>query len=299
MIRRHALALLAVLLLASPVRSEEVTHRLGRLVIAVDESSAFPGGLIAVHVKSAPRLGVVHAMLDGGSYPFLSARRGLRALVPVRVDAPPGPTTLGIEVRGAGGRQRFAFQVTVAERTYPARSVVLPDVKKAMLTLPAGVRDGRVVQLYLRTVTPKQGWQGPFHSPVAAEPETSFGGAQSYDAPPPVEAKMDAIWGEYHRGLDYPVPAGTAVSAPAAGSVLFAGPLLLTGETVVLDHGQGVISVFYHLASTPLRGGDWVEGGAPVGLSGETGIAAVPHLHWGVYVHGVAVDPRITQTFAD
>jgi murein DD-endopeptidase MepM/ murein hydrolase activator NlpD len=92
---------------------------------------------------------------------------------------------------------------------------------------------------------------------------------------------------------------GTPVSSPAAGTVLFAGPLLLTGETVVLDHGQGVVSVFYHLASTPVREGDWVEAGAPLGLTGETGIAAVPHLHWGVYVHGVAVDPHLTQQFAD
>ena len=45
--------------------------------------------------------------------------------------------------------------------------------------------------------------------------------------------------------------------------------------------------------------GDWVEAGAPLGLSGETGMASVPHLHWGVYVHGVAVDPHVTERFAD
>lgn len=301
MMRLRALALLAAVFLAalaSPVPAAEVTHQLGRLVVAVDESSAYPGGLVTVRLKAA-RLGVAHAILDGRAFPFLLSPRGLRALVPVPVDAPPGVTTLGIEVRRGTARQRFAFQVTVAPRIYPARSVVLPEVKKALLTMPSGIRDGRVVQLYLRTVSPKQEWHGPFQPPVAAPAETSFGCPQSYDAPPPVEGKTDAIWGEYHRGLDYLVPVGTAVAAPAAGIVLFAGPLLLTGETVVLDHGQGVISVFYHLASTPVRGGDWVEAGAPLGLTGETGIAAEPHLHWGVYVHGVAVDPRVLQAFAD
>jgi murein DD-endopeptidase MepM/ murein hydrolase activator NlpD len=220
-------------------------------------------------------------------------------MVPVPVDAPAGPMTLGIEVRSGSGRQRFAVPVTIGERHYPGRTVLLPEVKKAMLAQPAGVRDGRLVQLYLRTVSAKQEWHGPFRAPVSAAPEASFGCAQSYDAPAPVEAKTDAIWGEYHRGLDYLVPAGTPVSSPAAGNVLFAGPLVLTGETVMLDHGQGVVSVFYHLASTPVRSGDWVEAGAPLGLTGDTGIAPVPHLHWGVYVHGVAVDPHVTEKFGD
>ena len=284
---------------ASAAYAEETTRQVGRLSVAVDESAAYPGGLLTVRVRSGMRYGVAHAILEGRRCPFLSSHRGLRAMVPVPVDAPPGPMTLGIEVRSGRGRQRFAVPVTVAERTYPGRTVLLPEVKKAMLTQPAGVRDGRLVQLYLRTVSAKQEWHGPFHAPVAAAPEASFGCPQTYDAPAPVEAKMDAIWGEYHRGLDYLVPPGTPVSSPAAGNVLFAGPLLLTGETVVLDHGQGVVSVFYHLASTPVRTGDWVEAGAPLGLTGDTGMAAVAHLHWGVYVHGVAIDPHVTERFAD
>jgi len=299
MSKPRVLAVLAIVALAGPGFSEEVTRRVGRLTVALDESSAYPGGLVTVRLRSAPRYGVVHAILEGRRCPFLSSHRGLRALVPVPVDARTGPTTLGIELRSGRRRQRFALTVVVADRTYPARNVLLPEVKKAMLTLPAGVRDGRLVQLHLRKVSAKQEWRGPFRAPVAAPPETSFGCPQSYDAPPPVEGKTDAIWGEYHRGLDYLVPPGTPVSSPAAGNVLFAGPLLLTGETVMLDHGQGVVSVFYHLASTPVREGDWLEAGAPLGLTGDTGIAAEPHLHWGVYVHGVAVDPHVTEKFAD
>lgn len=300
--RTLLVSLLALAAAPAAVRSasaEEVTHHVGRLTVLVDESSSYPGGLVTVRVRSRYALGSTYAILEGRRCPFFPSARGIRALVPVPVDSTPGTTPLGIEVLGRRGRERFALQVTVGEKTYPERRVVLPEVKKAMLTLPTGVRDGRVVQLHLRTVSPKQEWHGPFRPPVAAAPETSFGCPQSYDAPPPVEFKTDAIWGEYHRGLDYLVPAGTPVSAPAAGNVVFSGPLLLTGETVVIDHGQGLLSVFYHLASTPVRTGDHVEAGQALGLSGETGIAAVPHVHWGVYLHGVAVDPRITQTLAD
>jgi murein DD-endopeptidase MepM/ murein hydrolase activator NlpD len=299
MTKTTGLALAVVLLLAGPASTEEVKRRAGSLTVGIDEAAAYPGGMVTVRLRSARSLGVVHAILDGRRSPFLLTKRGMRALVPVPVDAPSGPTTLGVEVRGRGGRQRFAFQVHVAERSYPPRTSAIPEVKKAMLSSPAGVRDGRLVQLFLRTVSAKQEWRGAFRPPVAADPDPSFGCPQTYDAEPPVEGKTDAIWGEYHRGLDYPVPAGTEVSSPAAGTVLFAGPLLLTGETVMIDHGQGVVSVFYHLASTRRRAGDEVEAGSVLGSVGETGIAAAPHLHWGVYVNGVAVDPRLTERFAD
>ena len=293
--------LLAAAALLGPVHAaaEDVTHRVGRLTVVLDESSAYPGGLVTVRLRSARPLGTVLAILDGRRCPFFMSSRGVRALVPVPVDAPAGPATLGIEVHARSGRQRFAVPLTVAPRVYPARAVTLPEVKKAMLASPSGVRDGRLVQLFLRTLTPVQLWRGPFRAPVDVAPETSFGCLQTYDAPAPVERTTDAIWGEYHRGLDYLVPVGTPVAAPAAGTVLFAGPLALTGETVIVDHGQGVVSVFYHLASTAVHGGDLIEAGQPLGATGESGIAAVPHLQWGVYVHGVAVDPRITQGFAD
>ena len=229
--RRLALvAGLAVLSLAPSAFAEEVTRRVGRLTVSVDEAAAYPGGMITVRLRSRGPLGVVYAILEGRRCPFLLTRRGMRALVPVPVDARPGPTPLGIEVRAAAAASGSRSRSRWRSRSYPPRAVVLPEVKKAMLSMPRGVRDGRLVQLYLRTVSTKQEWRGAFRPPVAAPPEPSFGCAQTYDAEPPVEGKTDAIWGEYHRGLDYLVPAGTEVSSPAAGTVLFAGPLLLTGR---------------------------------------------------------------------
>jgi murein DD-endopeptidase MepM/ murein hydrolase activator NlpD len=184
--------------------------------------------------------------------------------------------------------------VVIRERAYPSRSTVIPEVKRAALAAPAGVRDGRLLQMHLRTVTPLQQWRGGFRPPVAAEPSPSFGCAQTYLGDSPVEMKMDAIHGEYHRGLDYSVGLGTEVRAPAGAVVLFAGPLTLSGHTLVLDHGQGLLSVFYHLGRTVVRAGDPVAAGALLGHSGDSGIAESPHLHWGTYIHGVAVDPRIT-----
>ena len=110
---------------------------------------------------------------------------------------------------------------------------------------------------------------------------------------------MDSTWGEQHRGLDYDVPYGTPVLAPATGMVLFAGNLTLSGQTVVLDHGQGVVSVFYHLSRMDVVPGQEVGARAPLGLVGETGLAPSAHLHWGTYVNGTAVDPEIVLRLAD
>jgi murein DD-endopeptidase MepM/ murein hydrolase activator NlpD len=64
---------------------------------------------------------------------------------------------------------------------------------------------------------------------------------------------------------------------------------------VFLDHGQGVLSVFFHLGRIDFQEGQALEGRFPVGISGESGIAAEPHVHWAVYIHGVAVDPRVME----
>jgi murein DD-endopeptidase MepM/ murein hydrolase activator NlpD len=64
---------------------------------------------------------------------------------------------------------------------------------------------------------------------------------------------------------------------------------------VILDHGQGLISVFYHLGETRVRDGEAVAAGTVLGLSGVSGVVDEPQLHWGLYVHGVAVDPRVAS----
>jgi murein DD-endopeptidase MepM/ murein hydrolase activator NlpD len=95
------------------------------------------------------------------------------------------------------------------------------------------------------------------------------------------------------------VPVGTPVLAPAEGTVLLAERLALTGYTLALDHGHGVVSAFFHLNRIDATSGQRVARGTPLGLAGDTGIAWTPHLHWGVYVHGVAVDPRVFEDWRD
>ena len=292
---RALLAALALLAPLGPAASADI-HRYKGLTVEVDDADAFPGGLVSVKLVSRrPLRGIVYGILDGRRCPAFAVRGGMRALVPVPVTHAPGRATLGVEIRSRGGRRRYAVPVAIAPRVYLPREIVLPAAKRAAADSPMGVRDGRLLLQHLRTVSPRQEWRGPFRPPVEIAPRDSFGAPHNYPGATAVESTTDSIHGEYHRGLDYDVPAGTAVKAPAAGRVLFSGVLALSGRTVVVDHGQGLLSVFAHLGETRVIQGEWLDAGRVMGLSGDTGIAAAPHLHWAVYLHGVAIDPRVTE----
>jgi murein DD-endopeptidase MepM/ murein hydrolase activator NlpD len=239
------------------------------------------------------------ASFDGLRCPFFNTRHGLRALVPIRPTLAGGTATLGIELAARRGRQRIAFSATIAPREYPPRSVTLPDGKLALLMRPGAVRQSRQLLLALRLESTEQEWRGPFKAPVDAEPVYGYGAPTRYAGAANVEMATDSLFGEYHRGMDYLVPPGTVVQAPAAGRVVLAAAQILTGNTLVVDHGQGVLSVFFHLSRIDAKEGEWVESRSPVGLSGDSGIAPAPHLHWAVYVHGVAIDPRVMESLAD
>jgi len=296
---RRLLLVFFILIVGSPLPAQTVSKRVGLVTVSVDEGLAFPGGLFVVHLQSRRGIGAVVASFDGLRCPFFNTRHGLRALVPIRPTLAGGTATVGIELQGRRGRQRIAVPATIAPREYPPRSVTLPDGKLALLMRPGAVRQSRQLLLALRSLSSDQEWRGPFKAPVDADPVYGYGAPTRYSGAANVEMATDSLFGEYHRGMDYLVPPGTVVQAPAAGRVVMAAPQILSGNTLVLDHGQGVLSVFFHLSRIDVKEGEWVESRTPVGLSGDSGIAAAPHLHWAVYVHGVAVDPRVMESLAD
>jgi murein DD-endopeptidase MepM/ murein hydrolase activator NlpD len=96
-----------------------------------------------------------------------------------------------------------------------------------------------------------------------------------------------------HMGVDVAAPEGTPVVAPTEGRVVFVADLFFTGNTVILDHGLGLTSLYAHLAHVDVKVGDHVRQGDVIGALGATGRATAPNLHWGVHLNGVGLDPAL------
>lgn len=136
------------------------------------------------------------------------------------------------------------------------------------------------------TATPQKLWKGIFKSP-AAPPFNNcwpslFGSRRSYNG---------SAYTYFHSGLDFCGGVGTEIHAPAAGTVVFAGPLTVRGNATMIDHGWGVYSGYLHQSKFLVNVGDHVEAGQVIGLVGGTGRVTGPHLHWEIFVGGVQVDP--------
>jgi murein DD-endopeptidase MepM/ murein hydrolase activator NlpD len=130
-------------------------------------------------------------------------------------------------------------------------------------------------------MTPEREWAGSFRAPVKAQISDVFGTSRTFNG------RVRSV----HEGLDYAVPEGTPVTALNRGTVLLAQPLFFEGNCVVIDHGQGLLTLYMHLSKIEIKEGEHVSSGQKIGLSGGTGRATGPHLHVAVRWQGVYLDP--------
>ena len=133
--------------------------------------------------------------------------------------------------------------------------------------------------------TPVPQWAASFRLPIAdyLEITSLYGARRSYNGGP---------YNSSHEGVDFAAYGGTAVYAPAAGTIAIAEPLTVRGNAVIIDHGLGVYSGYYHLSSLSVSAGDHVEPGQQVGAVGTTGFSTGNHLHWDFLVAGQWVDAQ-------
>ena len=122
----------------------------------------------------------------------------------------------------------------------------------------------------------------PFNSPVEGCVISTYGLTRYHNGKPT---------GDYHKGVDIKAPKGTAIRAITGGKVLIAQQFRLNGGTVAIDHGQGVLSFYLHMSKITVKPGQILSQNDKIGEVGATGFATGPHLHYGVYINGVPVNP--------
>lgn len=219
--------------------------------------------------------------LGNNSYPaFPIDSDKYRALIPTTPLDQAGRITL--KVTGDGQERNLA--VNLRHRTFPTQRINLPPGRAGV---KATEHELERVAAFKALQTPQKHWNGPMVKPNAGRITTIYGVRRYYNG------KFAPDY--YHRGLDYASPTGSPVVAPADGTVALVGTVSagfrVHGNTVGIDHGQGVTSILLHLNSIKVKEGDFVTAGQVVGTVGSTGASTGPHLHWGLYVNGKSVDP--------
>lgn len=252
--------------------------------IQLGPAPAIQGRVFPVRIRlSQPA--TLEAVFLGVTYPLAPTAEGGEGLLAVPAMQAPGVYPLTIRARTTDGRTvSVSLTVPVRAGAYGRESLRLPPDRQQLLD-PKLIQEEREKVLAACTpFEPERRWRGPFRYPVENPQVTSlFGTRRSYNGGP---------YTSYHEGLDLRGTVGTPVYAPAGGLVALAGPLIVRGNAVILRHGWGVCSGYWHLSAVAVQPGQTVKTGDLLGYVGNTGLSTGAHLHWEIRVRGIPVDPR-------
>ena len=213
------------------------------------------------------------------NYPLFKNNDKHRAFIPTSPLDTPGKMTLRVE----GDNKVSNIGVWLKNRLFPVQRIWL----SGKASRPATQLELDRVSAFKKLVTPEKFWLGFFIRPNASRVSTGYGIRRYYNGVFATDY--------YHKGVDYAGGYGSPVVAPAAGKVRLVGRedlgFHVHGNVVGIDHGQGVLSIFMHLQDINVEEGVMVKAGQQIGTIGSTGASTGPHLHWGLYVNEVAVDP--------
>jgi murein DD-endopeptidase MepM/ murein hydrolase activator NlpD len=221
------------------------------------------------------------------TFSYARTTRTWFALAGVSFETAPGKYTLELNGERAATKSPVSFKRTfiVGRAQYPKIRVQLAVEKKFTEPDPeqqAQIADSvKIKQDYLGRVTPEREWEGNFAAPVDAATSDVYGSQRIFNG----------VAQRPHYGLDYRVPTGTPVAAMNDGTVLLARFLYYEGNCVVIDHGQGLLTLYFHLSELKVKEGELVKRGQEIGLSGGTGRATGPHLHVAIRWQATYLDP--------
>jgi len=258
-----------------------------------------PGGIAIINLGPADTA-PGEVIFNEHRAPVLRAGPDWVAVIGIPLDTKPGPQSASLVPMGGAGPASTAaiaadaaparpLEFTVVDRKYDEQRLqvknkrhVNPDEQDMERIDRERVRIDAALGTYTAGRVPG------FHMrpPVAGARSSSFGLRRFFNG----EARNP------HSGMDIAAPTGTPVVAPAPGRVLDTGDFFFNGNTVFLDHGEGVVSIYCHLSRIDVKPGDELATGGVLGLVGATGRVTGPHLHFGVAINRAMVDPALLQT---
>jgi len=290
-------AVLAGLLLPAGVTSAAVNaHCTGGVELKIGAPPFSQGSLILATVRSQKAMGEVTGKWNEQEVYFWQG--GSTAVAHRSTHTYVNEALLGVDLEKAPGDYEFSVSATMengehaectaaltvragkfaTESLTVQKQFVEPNERQAQ----RAVAEQEKLRQIFDHITPEKLWHGPFRLPLSGGVRgTNFGKRRILNGQPRSP----------HTGADFPAPTGTPIHATQTGRVVLAEELYFSGNTVIIDHGLGIYSLYGHLSATDVAVGDSVKAGAVIGKVGATGRVTGPHLHWGVTVNKARVNP--------
>jgi murein DD-endopeptidase MepM/ murein hydrolase activator NlpD len=279
---------------AKPVASQPSTHDCGHnIVLHLSAADPTQGSLLLLELRSTSQpLNEVKATWDNREIPFWHGPKPndkspdvWRALLGVDLELKPENYPLALTAKTESAEEiACSATIDVKQGKFATESLkVAPNfVEPNPEQLARAEAERQRLRAIFATVTPERLWDGSFRYPLAGiTTGGNFGKRRILNGQP----------GSPHSGVDFPAPAGTPVYAAQRGRVVLAEPLYFSGNTVILDHGLGLYTLYAHFESISVQPGELVDAGALLGKVGATGRVTGPHLHWGATVNRARTDP--------
>jgi murein DD-endopeptidase MepM/ murein hydrolase activator NlpD len=258
--------------------------RPGGKATVTQPTEVFQGDIVAIKI---PGIGLttVEGRMGRVTIPFYRNPKGYyTALVGADLEAKPGLMTLTVKGTTSTGTERNS-QVTLRIKPKSFKkesfSVAAEFDRLSPETLERIRNDQEEFSRAFMSSVPEPLWEGAFVLPISSEVTSPFGYRRVINGAPRTP----------HTGVDLKAVLGTPVVAPNHGRVALVGDFFFSGHSVVLDHGGGLYTVYFHLAEYQVELGAPVRKGDVIGLSGMTGRVTGPHLHWGARINGARIDP--------
>jgi murein DD-endopeptidase MepM/ murein hydrolase activator NlpD len=239
-----------------------------------------PGGVkilkLDIHSNSMP-----YVEIDGHRALVVRDDASWIAVIGIPLSAPLAPQQ--VIVHSGDGRQQVQF--SIGDKQYASQSLnVAPgQVNLSKADLERVNRDKEIIEHAMSRWTDEQPEALRMPQPIPGVRSSSFGMRRIFNG----ESRNP------HMGMDIAAPVGTPVRAPLAGTVIDTGNYFFNGNTVFVDHGRGMISMYCHLSAINVKPGEHVAAGTTLGKVGMTGRVTGPHLHWGLSLNRAWVDPEL------
>jgi murein DD-endopeptidase MepM/ murein hydrolase activator NlpD len=271
LIRPALIRCLALLLCASPTLA---------FCYTLPHESAVPGGVkilkLDIHSNSMP-----YVEIDGHRALVVRDDESWIAVIGIPLSAPPSPQQ--VIVHSGDGRQQVQFSIVDKQYASQSLNVAPGQVNLSKADLERVNRDKQVIEHAMSRWTDEQPEALRMPQPIPGVRSSSFGMRRIFNG----ESRNP------HMGMDIAAPIGTPVRAPLAGTVIDTGNYFFNGNTVFVDHGRGMISMYCHLSAINVQPGEHVAAGTTLGKVGMTGRVTGPHLHWGLSLNRAWVDPEL------